>query len=786
RNSRPKPKTGFHHGSNYTMTCDLCVSASNACTSKDVGTCSQCLNASPLCAWCAQEGGTSVPRCDLKENLLKAGCSAASVEFTPSKVELIEDRPLSSRSYGSDRETTQIRPQKLRLTLRQGDPQNFQVSVRQVADYPVDLYYLMDLSYSMKDDLINLYNLGNDLASSMGQKTSNLRMGFGAFVDKTLSPYMFMFPPEAVENPCYGISTTCMKQFGYKNVLSLTDQVTRFTEEVGKQKISRNRDSPEGGFDAIVQAVVCKDVIGWRPDASHLLVFTTDAKTHIALDGRLAGIVKPNDGQCHLDASSNYDMSTTLDYPSLAQITDKLSENNINLIFALDTVVLLLQNYSMLIPGTAVGRLSSDSNNIISLISDAYAKIRSKVELEVLGVPPELVLSVNATCLNGQVVNGVKSCSGLKIGDTVSFSFEAQFQSCPKEKVQTFTVKPVGFKDALNVTVEFACTCACGANAQPASPDCSLGNGTKECGVCLCDAGRLGPQCECSEADYKPSDEDTCKAGPDSPVCSGRGVCICGQCSCRNNNFGKVWGTHCQCDDYSCIRFKGKLCSGHGVCSCGVCQCDPDWSGENCNCSRRTDTCMSSLGLCSGRGQCVCGTCECTQPGAHGATCETCPTCPDQCTIKKDCVECKYYKRGPLYETKKVEESCAQVCRDDVELVDEIIHREQNAVNCTYKDENDCVQLFQYHEEYYWGFILCAVCPEGPNIGVVLASVTGAILLLGLAALLIWKLLVTIHDRREYAKFEEERAKAKWDAGNNPLYKGATTTFTNVTYRGAS
>lgn len=42
-------------------------------------------------------------------------------------------------------------------------------------------------------------------------------------------------------------------------------------------------------------------------------------------------------------------------------------------------------------------------------------------------------------------------------------------------------------------------------------------------------------------------------------------------------------------------------------------------------------------------------------------------------------------------------------------------------------------------------------------------AVAGAILFLGLAGLLIWKLLVTVHDRREFAKFEEERAKAKWD-----------------------
>lgn len=45
--------------------------------------------------------------------------------------------------------------------------------------------------------------------------------------------------------------------FGYKHVLTLTDQVNRFNEEVKKQSVSRNRDSPEGGFDAIMQATVC-------------------------------------------------------------------------------------------------------------------------------------------------------------------------------------------------------------------------------------------------------------------------------------------------------------------------------------------------------------------------------------------------------------------------------------------------------------------------------------------------------------------------------------------------
>lgn len=83
-----------------------------------------------------------------------------------------------------------------------GDAQHFTVSVKQVEDYPVDLYYLMDLSYSMKDDLDRLLTLGDKLAYSMGKITSKLHMGFGAFVDKTVAPYKFTSPPEADQNPC--------------------------------------------------------------------------------------------------------------------------------------------------------------------------------------------------------------------------------------------------------------------------------------------------------------------------------------------------------------------------------------------------------------------------------------------------------------------------------------------------------------------------------------------------------------------------------------------------------
>ncbi|XP_066442609.1 integrin beta-3-like [Eleutherodactylus coqui] len=767
------------------------TSCASICSSRGVSSCQKCLAVSPICAWCSQEDfGKGAPRCDTKSALESNGCLRNYIEYPVSDINFSSNQPLSNKGSGGETaKITQMSPQKIELYLRPDDSKVFTVQVRQVEDYPLDIYYLMDLSYSMKDDLANIQTLGTKLADRMRKVTSNLRIGFGAFVDKPMSPYMFVSPPEVITNPCRDIDTTCLPTFGYKHVLGLTNEVKRFNEEVGKQSVSRNRDAPEGGFDAVMQAAVCDERIGWRNESSHLLVFTTDARTHIALDGRLAGIVQPNDGHCHLGADNHYTLSTTLDYPSIGLMTEKLSQKNINLVFAVTNEVLeLYRKYSDLIPGATVGSLSGDSSNVIQLIVDSYEKIRSKVELEVRDLPEELSLSFNATCTNNEVTPGLKSCSGLKIGDTVSFSIEAKVRGCPEERVKTFTIKPVGFKDTLTVTVHFQCDCQCQQNDVPDSDECNKGNGTLSCGICQCHPGWLGPHCECSEEEYDPTQQDRCTQSEKGSICSRRGECVCGQCVCHNNDFGKVWGKFCECDDFSCLRFKGEMCSGHGQCNCGDCICESDWTGDYCNCTTRTDMCMSSSGLlCSGRGQCVCGKCDCTQPGSYGDTCEKCPTCPDACTFKKGCVECKKFERGPWFEEEAL---CKRICRDEIVSVAELVDNGKDAVNCTYKDENDCVVRFQYHEDSSGKSVLYVIneaeCPQGPDILVVLMSVMGAILLIGLVALLIWKLLITIHDRREFAKFEEERAKAKWDTAHNPLYKGATSTFTNITYRGNS
>jgi protocadherin alpha len=62
------------------------------------------------------------------------------------------------------------------------------------AENPLDLYYLMDLSYSMKDDKETLQSLGRSLEETMRQFTSDFRLGFGSFIDKTVRPYTSNLP----------------------------------------------------------------------------------------------------------------------------------------------------------------------------------------------------------------------------------------------------------------------------------------------------------------------------------------------------------------------------------------------------------------------------------------------------------------------------------------------------------------------------------------------------------------------------------------------------------------
>lgn len=53
------------------------------------------------------------------------------------------------------------------------------------------------------------------------------------------------------------------------------------------------------------------------------------------------------------------------------------------------------------------------------------------------------------------------------------------------------------------------------------------------------------------------------------------------------------------------------------------------------------------------------------------------------------------------------------------------------------------------------------VCIAGVAVGLIISTV-----IIGFLILLVWKILTTIHDKKEFARFERQRALAKWDAVN--------------------
>lgn len=65
-------------------------------------------------------GISSSPRCDLKRNLLAADCAPSAVESPTSKLQVVEDRPLSNKATVATQDITQIKPQRLHINLRPG------------------------------------------------------------------------------------------------------------------------------------------------------------------------------------------------------------------------------------------------------------------------------------------------------------------------------------------------------------------------------------------------------------------------------------------------------------------------------------------------------------------------------------------------------------------------------------------------------------------------------------------------------------------------------------------
>ena len=54
-----------------------------------------------------------------------------------------------------------------------------------------------------------------------------------------------------------------------------------------------NIDAPEAGLDAMAQAVICDESVGWRDNAVKMILYFTDDAFKFAGEGRVSHISSP-------------------------------------------------------------------------------------------------------------------------------------------------------------------------------------------------------------------------------------------------------------------------------------------------------------------------------------------------------------------------------------------------------------------------------------------------------------------------------------------------------------
>ncbi|NXU56976.1 ITB4 protein, partial [Turnix velox] len=713
-------------------------SKSNRCVLSRAKSCTECLRVDKDCSFCTDESFEE-PRCDLRENLLRSGCGAAAIVYTRGEM-----RTQQNFSINTFIQRTQVSPQGMIMRLRAGEEMSFNMDVFQPLESPVDLYILMDFSYSMSDDLANLKSMGQKLAEFLQALTSNYTIGFGKFVDKVSSPQTDM-RPEKLREPWNNADSP----FSFKNVIRLTSNIHHFSQELRKERISGNLDAPEGGFDAILQTAVCEDKIGWRKDSTHLLVFSTESAFHYEADGTnvLAGILARNDEQCHLDTKGTYVYDTKQDYPSVPTLVRLLGQHNIIPIFAVTNhSYSYYEKLHKYFPISEIGVLQEDSSNIVELLRTAFERIRSKMDIRADFVPKAMKTEFTSSMYE-KTESGSFHITRGEVGKfkvrvkALEYIGGQHVCSLPeKDRQGVIYVKPTSLSDSLKVTASVLCdVCPCEQQKEINSPKCSF-HGDFACGQCICHPGWRGDLCDCSPAS-SPNNEACIRPGDTEP-CSGRGECLCGKCQCYSEDLTQRFdGPFCQYDVLQCPRTSGFLCNDRGRCSKGACVCQSGWEGPGCECPTSNDTCIDSRGgICNNHGRCECGRCICDKASLYtSSTCEISYSLGFQamCESIRDCVRCQAWGTG----NKKG--NCSS-CHLQIQMVEEL-KKEEASEYCSFQDEDDDCTYHYTLEGDPTVLPNTTVhvqkekeCPPG-NFLWLIPLLIFLILLLGLLLLLCWK-----------------------------------------------
>ena len=541
--------------------------------------CSRCLSV-PSCVWCSSPNSA---RCLSRSSANM--CTSLIVD--PQGSTTIENLPLNGNN--------QVSLSSVKMKLRLGEPESFTVSVRAAENYPLDFYILMDSSGSFQSQLNVLKNIAPQIVDRLRNVTTMFRVGLGMFVDKTTAPYNafaalnlgFTFGGQ----PSACSSRLCRRPFSYNHVVNFTNSTEIFNNIIQDLLSSNSADDPEGTLDAMMQAVVCTNVVGWRKETRKVLLVLTDAIMHTAGDGRLAGIYTPNDGQCHtqFDSEENgiyYSDSTTYDYPSLEQMKVTLDQFQVIPVFAVNRKLDYFGNVSQIVSTAGLVEEVTIFQNLPDVIEQVYDRL---IDTTQIYIPNRDYLNIDIVpiCPEGStpVPNG---CTGIA-NNMVTFTVNVTLTRCSDNLLKSgqeiiTAVVNTGF-GTFNMELEGHCS------------SCDDAGFTNTVSSCL---------------------TSSCPIGPNDQICSGQGMCECSDgiysCSCNNSSVSEMRrkGTACQCSYDNCVDTTVScpsgdvcpLCNGHGTCNpCSSphlsgCDCYTGFYGRYCEhqdrvqCSARDLDCI--------------------------------------------------------------------------------------------------------------------------------------------------------------------------------------------------
>jgi hypothetical protein len=739
----------------------------------DFEDCDECISSDPDCQWCPYEpGDNSVvgSRCRLRE-----GNPLCPVEVQDPKptIEAVQDL-----EFG---DTVQIKPQQFRLQLRKGQPKEFEVQFRAAQNYPLDVYFLLDVTGSFSLDFRRTVTpLVPRLVEALSNISTQYAVAFGGFADKRAIPYAFpnQDPDTYVVDSAGTIRCTvtnvgvedCNPTISFRHTTNFSsfdgDQLREVLENIS---VHLNVDGPEGGMDGLVQVLTCNEKIGWRDQSLRMLLYMSNAEFHLAGDGKVGAVLEPNPGQCLLNAKTDknglefdeYDDDTLYDYPSPYHLKELVRSSQTNVVFAvtsegLDPLRLkgLYQDLADVIePFGRVIPLESDSANLISVIQEAFDGISQEVRLFPRESNENLQYSYTPGegCLKG--TDDTVICTNVSIGENVSVTVSVNMIKCLSEPTPVALTSPAF--GTINLMIEPLCDCNCSADIEENATECG-GRGDLVCGQCQCSPGWAGEMCECEESETIPT---TCgNKGLDMLECSGpsRGECDCGTCKCfvqerllREKNITEPYfGEDCECDHYlSCggINEDGLLCSGHGDCKCpDECDCAEEpvtgimYQGDRCECDP-LENCYSQ----EHQGVCVYTGADMSDSSSTNAECDACTgclcrqgtiagpdgTCDPICAVNEECARCEKGMESEGTDCSSLEMCNSQLYTDVNEPLGEF-------EECTFTDEDDCVHTFYVLTDD--GPVLVAddrVCPPGPEGIGNLAWIIPVAVILGLLAL---------------------------------------------------